>query len=413
MAKFLTAFVTGVLGSALLLCSVANASPLPEYFRLLRKPLDSQRHIPITYGLENELGCRLVHGVELCTLGMTAALSPDLLFVTTYLSIFSHRSLPSMISARLTKAQLDRTLKKLNDPNIELNFFGYTNKPGRTQFELKFRDENFSLYFKADPFVLEVTATPFTLQEFNQGLDRRIDFGAFQEPRKTLVKPAIFLSGGHINIGVDSAFGAGKDFDLRSYRNFIIDFVNHSEIYHGALLYDPTRIAAKPVLDDPERRAAFGEILADLDAQLVREDLTAEKVVSLRKEYDDLFLNFDFRKGFAINPQSDVIEIRSVRAQKDIEYLRSILELFQARIETVSRVREPLPFLNVGPIRSYGQGLAQFETYVRGSNLDWERYKKLLPRFWRIHRADPATAFTHNPKGLPFLLRCSLFLLNR
>src|SRR5690606_15582746 len=97
-----------------------------------------------------------------------------------------------------------------------------------------------------------------------------------------------------------------------------------------------------------------------------------DQILKLKDEYDAVFKLFNFRKGYAINPQRDVIEIRSVRAQKNVEELRMLLELFQARAETLARVREPIPFLDVGPIRSYGQGLAQFKDYIVGSGLEWE-----------------------------------------
>src|SRR5690606_21125768 len=122
--------VHSILAASLIFLSSTNvvAAVLPEYARLLSKPLVERKALPITFGLENELGCRLLHAVEVCALGIVATQFPALL-PGTLAVLAQHPRHASWLSSRLTYRRLEKTVRQLGDPNLELDFRSFRYGP--------------------------------------------------------------------------------------------------------------------------------------------------------------------------------------------------------------------------------------------------------------------------------------------
>ncbi|MCB9094256.1 MAG: hypothetical protein H6621_04220 [Halobacteriovoraceae bacterium] len=87
-----------------------------------------------------------------------------------------------------------------------------------------------------DPVVIEIKSKP-TTNEFFKTHSKMIQKDIYKTLRLAGLFTRKIFGMGHINIGVEGLF----DTDPLLFRNFIVDYVNHSELYTGVLYYDDFR----------------------------------------------------------------------------------------------------------------------------------------------------------------------------
>lgn len=188
-----------------------------------------------------------------------------------------------------------------------------------------------------------------------------------------LHKPRVeVLSGGHINIGFSQVF---KENPLL-LRNFIVDQINHSELYGGIFLKDP--ISAKSIYKKDKEFHYIQDIIEQFD----RGEIKSSQELALNLSYvlkGDKFIDLQtiVREDFPMDQKR--IEMRAHRSQKTANEFHKIVKLYEGRINYLKELTTPL---NLRPIPiSYDPKiqLSHFKTYVTESGFDLENFREILP----------------------------------
>lgn len=213
--------------------------------------------------------------------------------------------------------------------------------------------------------------------------------------------PALYLGGGHINIGLQEL--AKNPLLLR---NFIVDLINHNELFLGIFNYD-TNNALSFSLYDSGIRLYYREIIEDFDQGRITDPYRLLAQLNLvQKGMYDVFQRawdnkFNRLKSFAVNfthakegPKGR-IEIRAVRPQAGMDAFIRQIDLFQHRIDYLERLDKPIPIAPLVPLVptdlwlhklsppvSAQLALRSFYKYVRESRLKWQDHRDYLWPGW-------------------------------
>ncbi len=271
--------------------------------------------------------------------------------------------------------------------------------------------------FKVDQGGLEIVSTPFRLRELDKEYGR-----IYSEILAVLKKEGWFVTGiggeGHVHIDLKSMFGVGDErYDLSRFRNFLVDWVNHSELYWGALHYDPKTLGALPHFLNEEEFFQFQKFVEQIDIRIkiqgsiVSHTMFESAVSELHERTDD-----SFTKGNALALRSETIEIRSLRPKESVEEMKRVYRLLESRLNYIARLGStPLPlYSGVAPINRK-EAIDRFYLYVAESGETWEEMKNLLPAMWRRVKPTRTSALedlyknTQYTPPLPF--RCEAWLM--
>jgi len=242
-----------------------------------------------------------------------------------------------------------------------------------------------------DPAVVEVQASPMTASEWAKNSDR-FQKDVFETAKFIGLEPHPDIGGGHIHIGLDSAF----EQDSMLFRNFIVDFTNHPELARGVLSHDESN---SPALADAENeiKEEFQKVIHYFDQGLIRriEDLAHKIEVSVyhynydansldaHAKYQALSLSRVTDNSFKVfgNLKSEqrTVELRAIRAQTSFnDYLKQI-KLFEARLRYLKTLDHPVEFID--PHRQFTRKkMEAFRRYVEEPGLKWDDYRTLAPR---------------------------------
>lgn len=222
-----------------------------------------------------------------------------------------------------------------------------------------------------DPKVLEVTTKPQNINEvFNN--TKRIQTDIFDNFKAIGLTPDIINGGGHIHIGTYNEF---RDNSLL-FRNFIVDMINHSELFGGIFLFDKKNALTIP--DAPLNvQKAIREVVESFDSTTTLRDL-ADSLNYIFNRYNIgrySAINLDNIKSTGIY----TIELRGIRPQSTArEYLLLVL-LFQARIDYLKQFKTPIkyspPNLNKMSLNQMSQRYADF---VTETGLRFDVYKNQI-----------------------------------
>lgn len=229
---------------------------------------------------------------------------------------------------------------------------------------------------------------------------------------------------GHLNIGGD---WLKKPLLIK---NFLKDLYNHSELYLGALYYDTHRkYGASPKGLSLKSRRMIKKTLAEIE--------TMNDSLQILKKLKSNHIGVKEFSFFKINLGKTIaeswIELRSVRTQKSAEDSFLYTSLIESRLNYLDSIDKPITYYGAGAISSYQQGLDQFYLYVIQSGLNWDNYKKILPRAWRLFTPSEKVrdlasladshlyeseyrdkVFKYNPNNnMPLSMICSMLFLNR
>lgn len=249
-----------------------------------------------------------------------------------------------------------------------------------------------------DPMVIEATANPFKLKDLDGDMGEILEKSLYQTSKKTKLHPAQLGGQSHIHVDFASLFGGkdGKPIDYQFFRNYIVDWANHNELYYGALHYDPKAMGASPLLDTEEKRKKFVRWLAKYDSLLAKGQMDSNTFNNMRAE----LAHCGFRKGDAINviPRTvdfgtleknfvdaklGTIEIRCSRPSKNISELTRKLTIFEERARFIHNTKGLLPYYNPAAIQNAQEGVNRFALYLSESGLEWDEYKQVLPKHWQ------------------------------
>lgn len=265
--------------------------------------------------------------------------------------------------------------------------------------------EGWDFTISTDPGVTEVQMAPQTVQFFSEHSSNMQD-AIFETAHSANLIASLFQGGGHINIG-RNIFEANP----LLFRNFLVDFLNHSELSMGILSYDTNNAAPLPLLSDSVQNG-IKEAIETFD-QNYKEDPSGRLLAyhNLHNSLLRLLVYSNFRviwpdrnryiyKHSAISFQgnSPRIEIRSVRPQASFDVWVRQIRLFRNRLLYLSQFKEPIAHeLKVKPFSDdilvdakyvYEPpidpqlALRAFYEYVTGAGELWQNHRDYLWPAW-------------------------------
>lgn len=261
----------------------------------------------------------------------------------------------------------------------------------RTAYEVTYPND-FRYTFFSDPGALEVNTAPSSLSDIseNKALLQR---DVFDQMDEIGLKPAAFTASGHIHIEV-------KHIDPVTFRNFIVDFSNHTGLAAGGLNEDIFNSVGMGEVPESNKKK-FAEIVSGFDSQrrpkskdLVRNIVGQVYSIPAGDDLPEYRENRSGRrpgKYFAISFESyhslGTIEIRSIRPQASAESYEKLLKLFVARMKYAKHMAdqgERIPVTSLKSVRGDPQAvLKQFDEYVTKVGLDFEDYKEFVMPWWQ------------------------------
>ena len=256
------------------------------------------------------------------------------------------------VDYRRMAAKVEETCRARGDCRVE----EFPDKKGRLVSKVTYENGEWWAIVK-DNTVVEVISLDGSLADWRRR-EGRWQHDIFELAGAVGITPARFFNwpnGGHVNIGLKSAFKG----NVLLLRNFLVDFTQHSEIAHGILLNDQR--SAPSVAASPRKRRGLVEALRIVDSM---PNLTVEgfiDVINARVYAGEVYHQALSMKTAGngrdrLEAEDDqVVELRSVRAQRNIREFRLLAELFSARIEYLEKAfKGPIPYRGLGPAKVNG-----------------------------------------------------------
>ncbi|MGE3263288.1 MAG: hypothetical protein AB7K68_16020 [Bacteriovoracia bacterium] len=242
--------------------------------------------------------------------------------------------------------------------------------------------DGYWLQLSVDPAVVEVQGKPATKEEYKAMRSRLQDL--FDAAADAGLKPHSREGGGHIHIGLETAFGK----DAKFFRNFMVDMANHPELAME-ILSDPNPNSPSLASHGKNSRERFAKIVKDFDegkisdlrtfSERVRDDvyLRAPCQWSAKAKYQAVCLT---RVTEPMNEAYRTVEIRAIRPQKDAAEFILELELIEGRLDFIRNAKTLIPYRLNRPIpKNRAEIVAAFRNYVTEMGMDWGEMRKLLP----------------------------------
>ena len=254
-----------------------------------------------------------------------------------------------------------------------------------------------------DPLVFEVNAPPHSIKEFekNKHLFQKL---VFDTAKKVGLEPHYRIGGGHIHLDKKTHF-KGNDLLLR---NFIVDTMNHPELFMGALSHDYLNASPLAILHRTSREN-FIKILKEYDKDRNIENFLTKinydvynNIHGINREFskrNDSIKVRDSKHQVLNFLHEDTIEFRGFQPQKSAEHYLSMLKLLEGRLHYLSQFDTPIAYeqkdyerdFNVKVSGMYSSKIHNYETrvpvgkilniyrkYVEESDLNWDDYKHYL-----------------------------------
>lgn len=282
------------------------------------------------------------------------------------------------VMKRICKERNDCVVEKVEDP--------YGDDYVTTRYKITYRD-GWWWKITTDPSVVEIVTKPETKERF-QELRERIQNDIFNAAKTIGLEAPKFgniSNGGHINIGAENTFQN----DPMLFRNFVVDFMNHSELATGILLND--RYNALPLNASEKKRERFAEVIRRFD----RGEITTsyDLALEINNNVYDYHSKPDGHKEDALfmipmitnKKRSQRLEVRSVRAQRSADDFIKLITLFQARIDYLRTVEKPIKYVNRPPITDVRESAMAFNKYLTESGLNWDDYASVIPSVYQTY----------------------------
>ena len=228
-----------------------------------------------------------------------------------------------------------------------------------------------------DSGCLEILSKPMTVEEF-KAFKSDMQDAIFASGAATGFYPQLWQGGGHINIDLH-VFRK----DLLLYRNFIIDLLNHNELFMGIFEYNMTNAGFPHELknSDPEKALAL------IERDVRRRRATFAKIT------EHFMMNLHGRSFSFGNYHENRFEIRAVRPQASMDVWVRQISLFEARIRFLEKMLLPIPYKPrvpwnfkvyeklIPPIDPQ-EAMKSFYTYVTEAGLKWQDHNDYLWPMW-------------------------------
>lgn len=261
-------------------------------------------------------------------------------------------------------------------------------------------DDGFWVAFNTDPGVIEVQAKPSTVEEF-RARKELIQRDVFDLAKEVGMEPHEHAGGGHIHMGINSAFGEEESTALR---NFVTDFYNHPELSSGIFGEDAKNapILTREELDSlqvvlkkfdegkfPTREfflAGVMDALRGTEAEPKSLKYRSLSFLSLGYFWDWVYEKVSEKDKLAYRlGERATLEFRAFRPQKDMAMFLREIELLEARVKYIKKNPEKIALsFAQSPANAFGAA-ELFHRYVTEMGLDWSEYKRIMPVAWQMY----------------------------
>lgn len=248
---------------------------------------------------------------------------------------------------------------------------------------------------------MEIRMSPGSVEFFRHFKDDMQD-AIFASAANEGIYAPWYRGGGHINISA-TAF----DSDLL-LRNFIVDMINHDELFMGILGYD-TNNALPFQLIPPKAQQKVYKVIDEFDRGLFGRSQLLDQIQKVMRREKDPFLPQwkklqDRGKHFAFNfigmiQKYEKLEIRGVRPQASMDVWVRQIDLLAHRLAYLDQIKQPISIqwkVPVQPINLDADGenhmlnppvdpqlaLRAFYEYVTESGLKWQDHRDYLWPKW-------------------------------
>lgn len=236
-----------------------------------------------------------------------------------------------------------------------------------------------------DPNCVEITFKPSSIEEMRKQAARINDqiFETGKQVGLDVTKP----NNSHFNMGVNSAFNG----DAKLFLRYFTDYANHPDLGMGSLGRDPYNAPPLAILGE-DQRAALNLIVEKVNSgKLTTVNEVASEIqnkVYTRSyyapwggadHYQAVGLKYVNRTD--LNTKDAPMEIRAVWIQDSAEQFIKVSELMEGRINYLKRSSDPILYI-ASDKKAFSQKemLTRFAIYVEEAGLNYEDFKKLLPK---------------------------------
>lgn len=233
--------------------------------------------------------------------------------------------------------------------------------------------------------VVEVQATPQTSKQWkkNEKLIQKVIFDGFADIG---LVPHEREGAGHLNVGLKYFLKNPKLF-----LNFIVDFYNHEGV--GIVLnsqVDNQRDAPylsqqyKSETERLDNEIKIKEALANIESSKSKNFYFILK--NLGPFFQTKWKALGLREaGYLTKTISELsrFEIRTLRPQASMKDFNKVIEIYEARIKYLEKIKESIVLKPVQVITDGWVALGQFADYLEESGLKVKDYKSLMPALWR------------------------------
>ncbi len=245
-------------------------------------------------------------------------------------------------------------------------------------FRVHFPEDNFWVQISTDPSVIEIQTKPSTVAEYKKSrvhMDRLFSVG-----EAVGIKPHSFNGGGHIHMDIKSAFGN----DVKLFRNFLVDFMNHQELGGDGVLGGDFQNA--PHLSELEKfqRREFRKVIGEFDSGEINSIRELTDAINKRVYRGNPAGWGPTEKYQALNllralleDGESTVEFRGIDPQRDFDEFLKQINLFEKRIEFLKKNDGILELLDLAKM-SNADRLSAFRSYVEESKLKWKAYHPII-----------------------------------
>lgn len=264
--------------------------------------------------------------------------------------------------------------------------------------------KDWSFTINIDPGTIEVQATPLTVKEYHS-LSKLIQKDVFDMAKSIGIAPDGVNGAGHIHLDLHSNF----ENNPLLFRNFLVDFYNHTPVWMGALNFDDYNATVVARLSERQREN-LEKVLAKFDSNPNYTIYDLAKSITKKVYYKNPYnwepgykyqaLNLSRTVNVDLNEDQKTIEIRALRSQRSAEEYINLLTLFESRIQYLKTINHPIKFINKeahfddlyvleNNSKSYKKVIVDsFYKYVTESGLSWEKYAAFLPAWCNDVKID-------------------------
>lgn len=275
------------------------------------------------------------------------------------------------------------------------------NKYGATRYRVLYED-NWWFQIETDPSVVEIQTRGATYEELSK-LEDRIQRDIFDLGAQVGLRPSENLGGGHIHIGMHSAL----DGDENLFRNFFVDYANHSELGTGIMSFLGNGNA--PTLGEltQSQQERFIKILNAYDSNWLKnykrfaERIQKEVYYANPRRWNPPEKYQALNVTRMVDPDVDegerTFELRAFPGQKNAREFLLQIHLLDMRLERLRNMKGRLAYLPTPITLPADLKAARFYRYVTDAGLRWEDYAEFVAEEYRLTAPKMGCDLAVNP----------------